>query len=104
MFCGFQAKSAPTPKKSTSEIFAPDRAGRFVARTDGFFRGRYFRAGDVVRFETSTPAITREAAAMVARHQPRRAPFATIAFFDLNPRNLARYDQGFFDETLAAFR
>lgn len=89
---------------AASELFAPDASGRHVARTDGFFRGRYFRAGDVVRFETSTPEITREAAALVAKHQPRRAPFATIAFFDLNPRNLARYEHGFFAETLAAFR
>lgn len=80
--------------------------GRETFRTlDGtLFRGRYFQKDDIVRFETVTPEITRSAAALVARHQPKLAPFATVSFFDLNTRTLARYENGFFKKTLAVFR
>lgn len=76
---------------------------RYKAVRSFFFRGRYFMDGDELLLEETTPAVTRQAAELAARGA-RPKPFATIAFFDLDERNLRHYAAFDFHSILAAFQ
>ena len=88
---------------AASDLFARSTLTTYSVTRSGLFHGHYFYQGDLVRFETVTPELTRLAARSAADHQPRHAPFRTIAFFDLNPRTMTRYEPSFFPKTLAVF-
>lgn len=69
-----------------------------------FFRGRYFMEGDQLLLEETTPAVTLQAALTAARGATARKPYGTIAFFDLDERNLRHYAASDFLSILAALR
>lgn len=78
--------------------------GRYQAERSLFFRSRYFMAGDQLLMEETTPVVTQKAAAIAARGAGPNKPYATIAFFDLDERNLRHYAATDFQRILAAFR
>ncbi len=96
-------ESVAETELADSNLFARTTATTYLVTRSGLFHGRYFYQGDRVRFETVTPELTRLAARSAAAHQPRHAPFQTIAFFDLNARTMARYEPSFFPKALAVF-
>lgn len=77
---------------------------RYQAERSFFFRGRYFMQGDLLLLEETTPAVTQQAAVTAAGGATRKKPYATIAFFDLDERNLRHYAASDFQRILAAFR
>lgn len=67
------------------------RPGRYQAERPLFFRGRYFREGDELALEQTTPQVTRQAAVVAARGAGSQKHFDTVAFFDLDERTLRHY-------------
>lgn len=78
--------------------------GRYKSTRALFFRGRYFMEDDELRLEETTPAVTEQAAVTAARGAAGKKSYATIAFFDLDERNLRHYAASDFQRILAAFR
>jgi len=69
-----------------------------------FFRGRYLKEGDSLRFETMDPVGTRAAAAQVVAGAGKGKAFGTVAFFDLDVGRLKRYVPSDFQAILRVFR
>lgn len=80
------------------------RPGRYEAARSLYLHGRYFREGDELLLEETTPEVTRQAAAVAARGAGPERPYGTIAFFDLDERNLRRYAPSDLQAILAALR
>lgn len=83
--------------------FRAQAQGRYQAARAFFFRGRYFMEGDTLLLEETTPEVTRQAALVAARGATPAKPYATVAFFDLDERNLRHYAASDFQRILAAF-
>ncbi len=64
--------------------------GRWQAVEAAYFRGTYLKAGDTLTLEAATPAVAREAAALLAAALPRGVA-RTVALFDLDERNLRAF-------------
>ncbi|MBP7845575.1 MAG: hypothetical protein KA116_12275 [Proteobacteria bacterium] len=64
---------------------------RFVARKSFFYHGKYFAEGDLLSVEESTPKNTEDAAQLALKGSAWKKSFHTVAFFDLDERNLNRY-------------
>ena len=77
--------------------------GRYVARTPSFVAGGYVQPGDALSLEVMTPAASREAAELLARHFHPRTPF-TISLFDLDERNLHAWSPDDLDAVFSAVR
>lgn len=60
---------------------------RFVATAPTFLSGTYLREGDALNLEVMTPATSRAAAELLARHFHPRSAF-TVSLFDLDEKNL----------------
>ncbi|MBL9005268.1 MAG: hypothetical protein JNJ46_13525 [Myxococcales bacterium] len=78
--------------------------GRYQAARGVFLRGHYFIEGDELRIEQTTPHTTLQAAITAARGARGQKHFATIAFFDLDERNLRHYVVSDLQNILAVFR
>ena len=87
-----------------ADAFRALRQGRYRAERSLFFRGRYFTEGDELLMEETTPAVTRQAAAIAASGAARGRPYSTIAFFNLDERNLRRYARRDFQDIFSALR
>ena len=80
-----------------------DGPPRYRAERSFFFRGRYFMEGDQLLLEATPPEVTLQAARIAARGAAGK-PFGTVAFFDLDERNLRRHGPRHLQEALAALR
>lgn len=58
-----------------------------------FYRGTYYSEGDLLLLEGTGPALTKQAANLAIRGSDWRKNYQTVAFFDIDERNLARYDK-----------
>lgn len=58
-----------------------------------FFRGRYFRAGDLLVLEDLNPQLTQEAATLAGQGLGRSKSYSTVALFDLSERTVRKYGQ-----------
>ena len=83
--------------------FKQINASRFQAVRSFFFRGRYFMDGDLLAVEATGPETTLQAASLAARGASRGSSYDTIAFFDLDERNLSHYASTDFKKILQAF-
>jgi len=83
--------------------FSRVAANRYTASRSFFFRGRYFAMGDLLLMETTTPGITREAAAMAKRGAGWRKTYGTVALFDLDERRSNTYSGAELESILAKF-
>lgn len=64
---------------------------RFIAKSSFFYHGIYYREGDMLLLEESNPEITNQAATLALDGAARVSPYQTVAFFDLDERNLNHY-------------
>ena len=86
------------------DAFRRSGDGRYQAKRGVFLRGHYFIEGDDLRIEQTTPHTTLQAAITAARGADGKKPFGTIAFFDLDPRNLRHHATSDLQNILAVFR
>jgi hypothetical protein len=75
----------------------------YEASRSFFFRGRYFMAGDHLLMETTTPDVTREAAAMAKRGAGWRKSYGTVALFDLDDTRSTPYSGADIESILSTF-
>lgn len=75
-----------------AEGFEKLSAFRYAAKDSFFYHGRYFVKGDLLLVEETSPEVTRQAAALAIRGASWKKGYETVAFFDLDERNLDRYD------------
>ncbi len=80
-----------------------ESALRFVATAPTFLSGSYLRAGDALSLEVMTPATSREAAELLARHFHPRSAF-TVSLFDLDEKNLNAFAPQDVDALFGAVR
>jgi hypothetical protein len=78
-------------------------ARRYVAQAPSFVSGGYLQIGDTLSLEVMTPAASKEAAELLARHFHPRGPF-TISLFDLDERNLHDWTSKDLDTLFSAVR
>jgi len=69
---------------------------RYRVKSSFFYRGKYLAEGDLLAVEETDPAVTRLAADLALQgagsgNWIRKKNFKTVAFFDLDERNLNRY-------------
>jgi hypothetical protein len=76
---------------------------RYSATRSFFFRGRYFKNGDLLLMETTTPEITRAAAALARRGAGRSKKYDTVALFDLDEKRLDSYGESEIESILGEF-
>jgi hypothetical protein len=79
-----------TAEVSAFDGFQPAGPNRFTASRSFFFRGSYFREGDRILVEETTPDMTRQAATLAHRGSGRKG-YGTVALFDLDERHLETY-------------
>ncbi len=68
-----------------------ERNLRYRVLSAFFYRGKYFAQGDLLAVEETDPSLTRLAADLAIQGAGRRKKYQTVAFFDLDERNLNRY-------------
>jgi hypothetical protein len=83
--------------------FTKSKEGLFTASRDHFFSGIYFRSGEQIQFDAMSKEQTEQAAKLVASYAPRENGFKTVAFFDLNERNIKNYGWSHFEKILRRF-
>lgn len=80
------------PELDVAEGFEKLSPFRYVAKNSFFYHGKYFVKGDLLLVEETSPEVTRQAAALAIRGASWKKGYETVAFFDLDERNLDRYD------------
>ena len=76
---------------------------KFEAKRAFFFNGRFFEPGDRLVIESTKPEDTLEAARLAHEGAGSNSKYGTIAFFDLDERNLRNYAASNFEEILSVF-
>jgi hypothetical protein len=76
---------------------------KYSAARSFFFRGRYFMSGDLLLMETTTPEITKQAAAMARRGAGWNKQYGTVALFDLDEQHLKKYSEADIESILQKF-
>ncbi|ASZ10184.1 hypothetical protein KTO58_24870 [Chitinophaga pendula] len=72
-----------------SKLFTPTGAYTFTCRKDTILNGYPLREGDVIRRETTGPALLKQAAQLIARQRQQYEP--TIIFYHLDSLTLSKY-------------
>ena len=76
-------------KQSTN--FSAEGDHYFLAKSSFFFHGQYYRKGDKLILEETTPQTTERAAQLASEGAGQSRRFGTIALFDLDERTLKNY-------------
>ena len=85
-----------------SRILMPLKPYWYELQRDTVIDGDYLRAGDKIKYESITPDVLREAAAMLRDAVPL-GDTATIAFFHLDPKILQYFNYATLDSVSASF-
>ena len=72
--------------------FAKTAPLRYTAQRSFFYHGRYFMKDDLLLVEETSPEVTQQAADLAIKGAGWKKNFKTIAFFDLDERNLKHYE------------
>lgn len=87
----------------SNNLFAKTGENRYEVKDSSFLHGSFFAKGDRLIFETMSPSKTDEAAKLALSNLPQNG-YRTLAFFDLNERNLKNYAASDFKSILNRFQ
>jgi hypothetical protein len=96
-------ENVPEQDIAAFDGFQKVAASKYSATRSFFFRGRYFMRGDVVLTETTTPDLTKQAAAMAKQGAGWGRNYGTVALFDLDEQHLKKYSEADIESILEAF-
>lgn len=75
----------------SSDGFLRIAHNKLKATQSFFFRGTYYAKDDLILIEETSPTLTKQAAAMAIEGSDWKKSYNTVAFFDIDERNLSRY-------------
>ena len=79
---------------------SPDR---FTATKSFFYHGSYYAEGDSLLVESTRPALTEAAAHLAVAGAQWKSRYDTVAFFDIDERNLDHYGKNEIDKIFKQF-
>jgi hypothetical protein len=81
------------PQELSQVGFRESSANVFEATHSFFYHGSYFSQGDKLTIEQISPKNTKEAAQLAQNGSSWKKRYKTVAFFDLDERNLRNYEK-----------
>jgi hypothetical protein len=96
-------ENVPEQDIAAFDGFKKVSTSKYSATRSFFFRGRYFMSGDLLLMETTTPDLTKQAAAMAKRGAGWNKNYGTVALFDLDEQHLKKYSEADIESILEEF-
>ena len=96
-------ENVPEQDIAAFDGFRKVSANKYSATRSCFFRGRYFMNGDTLLMETTTPDVTKQAAALAKHGAGWSRNYETVALFDLDEQRLKKYSEADIESILEEF-